>query len=108
MVPGDAKHTALLAQMAEYDKMMENPAQYEARNPDKTWEEYVELHESFYLLEPLEEMWGRWVMFKCSCPGFFGAACCGHSSLLALLYDSSLEFPSECSSRQLPGRAGKT
>ena len=72
----------------------------------KTWEEYVELHESFYLLEPLEEMWGRWVLFKCSCPGYFGGACCGHSSLLALLYDPSLKFPRELSSKQLPGRAG--
>ena len=52
MVPGDATHKALLARMAEYDAMMDNPAVYEASNPAKTWEEYVELHESFYLLEP--------------------------------------------------------
>ena len=29
---------------------------------------------SCYLLEPLEERWGRWVTWKCTCPSFFSGA----------------------------------
>jgi hypothetical protein len=46
------------------------------------------------------------VLFKCTCEDFFGAGCCAHSTLLALLFDASLGFPSDCS-RQLPGRPGR-
>jgi hypothetical protein len=71
-----------------------------------TLEGIVEQHEPFYLLEPWEERWGRWVLFKCTCEDFFGAGCCGHSTLLALLFDASLGFqviaPPD-SSRDVPG-----
>jgi hypothetical protein len=69
----------------------------------------VQLHESFYLLKPLEERWGRWVLFKCTCPDFFGGGCCANSTLMGLPYDASLQFPSKYSSKQLQGRgAGKS
>ena len=103
MMPDDDQHTKdVLVFMAKYYNMMDNPTMYEEYNPDLTLEDIVELHESFYLLEPLEERWGRWGLFKCTCENFFGAGCCAHSTLLALLYDTTLSFPSEYSSRQLP------
>ena len=60
------------------------------------------LHESFYLLEQLEERWGKWASWKCMCEGFFCNGICGHSTLMALLYDSTLEFPVQWSTQQLP------
>ena len=33
---------------------------------------------------------------------------CTHSTLLALLYDGTLQMPDDCSSRQLQGRAGRS
>ena len=70
-------------------------------------EQMIELYESFYLLQPLPERWGRFVNFKCNCADFFSGACCGHSTLMAMLYDSTLRFPPEWSTQQLPSR-GKT
>ena len=67
-------------------------------------EEMIALHESFYLLQPLAERWGKFVNFKCMCPDFFSGGCCGHSTLMALLYDSSLRFPAEWSNQQLPSK----
>jgi hypothetical protein len=93
--------------MAVFDFMMDNPAQYEDANPDVTLEDIVQLHAFFYLLEAFEERWRRWVMFKCTCSDFFFGGCFAHSTLMALLYDSSLHFPSKYSSKQLPGRVGK-
>jgi hypothetical protein len=40
---------------SRFDFMMDNPAQYEDANPDVTLEDIVQLYESFYLLEPMEE-----------------------------------------------------
>jgi hypothetical protein len=42
----------------------------------------------------------QWMLFKCICVGFFGAGICAHrdSMLMSLLYDESLQFPSEFSS----------
>ncbi len=37
--------------------MLYNPAVFEANAPDMDAEAYLELHKSFYLLEPLEEKW---------------------------------------------------
>ncbi len=52
----------------------------------------------------MEERWGKWVSLKCMCEpeSFFSNGICGHSMLMALLYDSSLEFPTEWSTQQLP------
>ena len=36
------------------------------------------------------------------CESFFSNAICGHSALMSLLNDSTLEFPSEWSTQQLP------
>jgi hypothetical protein len=35
------------------------------------------------------------------CEGYFSNGLCGHSTLMALLYDSTLEFPGEWSTQQL-------
>ena len=88
--------------LARFDAMLSNPAVFEANAPDMDAEEYIALHESFYLLEPLDERWGKWVSWKCMCESFFSNGICGHSTLMALLYDSTLEFPSEWSTQQLP------
>ncbi len=42
--------------------MMDNPAQFENDEPDLSAEDIVDLHETFYLMEPLEEWRGRWVL----------------------------------------------
>ena len=39
------------------------------------------------------------------CESFFANGICGHSSLMALLYDSSLEFPAAYSKQVLPSNA---
>ncbi len=88
--------------VAKFDDMLANPAIFSAISPDWDAEDYIGLHKSFYLLEPMEERWGKWVSWKCICESFFSNSICGHSTLMALLYDSSLEFPTECSTQQLP------
>ena len=93
--------------VARFDEMLQNPALFDANAPDMDAEAYIELHESCYLLEPLEERWGKWVTWKCMCEGFFRNGICGHSTLMALLYDATLEFPGEWSTQQLPGSANK-
>ena len=91
-----------------YRQLMQNPAAVEAANPSWTVEKYLDLHDGFHLIEMLEERWGRWVICKCTCPDFFGAGCCRHSNLMALLFDSTLEVPSAWSSKQLPHRPGRS
>ena len=93
--------------VARFDEMLLNPADFEANAPDMDAEAYIELHESCYLLEPLEERWGKWVTWKCMCESFFRNGICGHSTLMALMYDKTLEFPGEWSTQQLPGSAKK-
>ena len=88
--------------VARFDAVLSNPAMFEANSPDMDAEDYIALQESCYLLEPMEERWGKWVSWKCMCESFFGNGICGHSTLTALLYDSALEFPSEWSTQQLP------
>ena len=85
--------------------MLECPAVFEALVPDWDAEDFIALHESFYLLEPLEERWGKWVSWKCMCESFFANGICGHSTLMALLYDSTLEFPAEYSKQSFPSNA---
>jgi hypothetical protein len=92
----------------KFDAMLANPAMFAASSPDWEPEDYIGLHESFYLLEPMEERWGKWVSWKCMCESFFSNGICGHSTLMALLYDSSLEAPSEWSTQQLPSNSKST
>jgi hypothetical protein len=70
-----------------YEDMMSNPAEFEANNPDMCCEEMVELlvYESFHLLEPLGEKWGRWVTWKCImiCEDFMSGGICSHSTMMA-------------------------
>ena len=73
--------------MLHFCELMENPAEFKARFPAVTLEHLLFLHESFVLIEPLSEKWGRWVISKCGCQGFFAGGICGHSLLLAMLYD---------------------
>ena len=70
-------------------------------------EAYIELHKLCYLLDPLEEWWGKWVTWKCMCESFFRNGICGHSTLMALMYDKTLEFPGEWSTQQLPDSGKK-
>ena len=91
--------------LARFDDMLSNPVLFEANAPGMDAEDYIALHESFYLIEPMEERWGRWVSWKCMCEGFMGNGICGHSTLMALLYDSTLQFPCEWSTQQLPSNA---
>jgi hypothetical protein len=91
--------------LAKFDSMLKCPAVFEALVPEWDAEDYIRLHESFYLMEPLEERWGKWVSWKCMCESFFANGICGHSSLMALLYDSTLEFPAAYSIQVLPSNA---
>jgi hypothetical protein len=69
---------------------------------DMDADDIMTLHECFYLLEQLEERWGKWGLWKCMRPDFFDSGICGQSTLMSLLYDSSLQFPSKWSTQQLP------
>ena len=91
--------------VTKFNDMLDNPAMFSEINPYWDAEDYIGLHESFYLLEPMEEKWGKWVSWKCMCESFFSNGICGHSLLMTLLYDSSLEFPTQWSSQQLPSNA---
>ena len=91
--------------MVKFDSMLKCPAVFEALVPDWDAEDLIALHESFYLLKPLEERWGKWVSWKCMCEGFFANGIGGHNSLMALLYDSTLEFPAAYSKQVLPSNA---
>ncbi len=42
-----------------FEDMMSNPIQFESDDPEMTIDELIDLYESFYLLEPVEEKWGR-------------------------------------------------
>jgi hypothetical protein len=57
--------------LAKFDSMLKNPVVFEALVPDMDAEDYIELHESFFFMEPLDERWGKWVSWKCMCEGFF-------------------------------------
>jgi hypothetical protein len=81
--------------------MLANPIQFESDHPDMTIDEMVELYESFFFVEPIEEKWGRSGSWKCMCDSSMSAALCGHSLLFALLYDKALEFPPKHSSKKL-------
>ncbi len=54
---------------------------------------------------PTDERWGKWVTWKYMCEGFFAYGICSQSSLMALLYDSSLNFPAVHSKQTLPSNA---
>jgi hypothetical protein len=95
---------AIRGKRHQYEDMLSNPAGFEANNPDMCCEEMVDLYESFHLLEPLEEKWGRWVTSKCICEDFMSAAICSHSTMLALLYDVTLKFPPRQSTKKLQAR----
>jgi hypothetical protein len=58
-------------------------------------------------MEPLEEKWGRWTIWKCICHGFISGALqvCAHS---LMMYDKFLTSPSACSSKKLWSRAKGT
>ena len=96
---------ALDEDLVKFDSMLKCPVVFEALVPDWDAEDYIRLHESFYIMEPLDERWGKWVSWKCMCEGFFANGICGHSTLMALLYDSTLEFPAEYSKQSLPSNA---
>ena len=87
-----------------FAEMMDNPAAFGATHPDVPWDEMVCLHDSFVLGEPNQQRWGRWGLWKCGCDGCFADGLCGHSLLLALLFDKTLKFPPEYSTKKLLSR----
>ncbi len=84
-----------------FEDMMSNPLQFESDHPAMTIDELIDLYESFYLLEPIEEKWGRWGSLRCMCKDFMSAALCRHSLLLAMLYDVILKFPAKHYTKKL-------
>ncbi len=48
---------ALQEELAKFDGMPSNPAEFESHTPDMDAEDYIAMHESFYPLEPMEERW---------------------------------------------------
>jgi hypothetical protein len=88
--------------------MMANPIQFESDHPEMPIDEVIDLYESFYLLENVEEKWGRWGSWKCMCEDFMSAALCRHSLLLAMLYDATLKFPAKHSTKKLELRGKLT
>ncbi len=41
-----------------FEDMLANPIQFETDHPDMSIEEMLDLYESFYTVEPIEEKWG--------------------------------------------------
>ncbi len=66
--------------LAKFDSMLKCPVVFDALVPDWDAEDYIGMHESFHLMEPLDEQWGKWVSWKCMCESFFANGICGHSS----------------------------
>ena len=99
---------AIIDQRNEFDEMVQHPIQYELDRPEKPFDEIVETYESFYMLEPIDIKWGRWGVTKCSCEDYMGGACCSHSTLMAMLYDDTLKFPSVESTKEIAKRAGNS
>ena len=64
----------------------------------------LRLHESFVLCEPNCQGWGIYGLWKCGCYGCFRDGLCEHGLLLALLFDKTIKFPPEYSTKKLAGR----
>ncbi len=104
----DELREVILPKRYLFEDMFSNPIQFETDHPEMTFEEMVDLYDSFYLVESIEEKWGRWGSWKCSmCGEYMSAAICGYSLLFAMLYDRTLEFPAKKSSKKLELR-GRT
>jgi hypothetical protein len=43
--------------LTKFESTLKNPVVFEALVPEMDSEDYIELHESFYLMEPLDERW---------------------------------------------------
>jgi hypothetical protein len=92
-----------------FAELMDNPDQFDMNHPNMTWDEILRLHGHFQvvLCQPNRQRWGRWGLWNCGCDEDFKDAICGpeHSTLLALLFDKTLMFPPEDSSKKLPTRS---
>jgi hypothetical protein len=62
---------AMREELDKFDAMLTNPAYFEDTYPNMDADDAMTLHGCFYLLEPLEEGWGKWGLWKCMCPDFF-------------------------------------
>ena len=80
--------------------MMDCPSAFETAYPDVPYDEYLRLHDSFVLCEPIPKRWGRWGVWKCGCDDAFAGALCGHGMLLSMVFDKTITFPQST----LPGR----
>ncbi len=63
-----------------FEDLLANPKEVETDNPDMTIEEIIELYESFYMLESIQEKWVGGDRGS-ACEAYISAALCGHSLL---------------------------
>ena len=63
----------LLEYLAKFDWKVSNPALFDFGKPDLPADDFMDLHDAFYPVKLLEEQWGRWVPWKCTCEEFFCA-----------------------------------
>jgi hypothetical protein len=66
-----------------FEDLLANPIQFEYNHQDMSIEDIIELFESFYMLKPIEEKWGRWGSWKCMREAYMSGALRGHSLLMA-------------------------
>ena len=86
--PRDAEFEPVIARMANFEDMMLNTAAYEQEHTEVEWEDYVELHESCNLLEPLEERGD----VEVHVPELL------QWCMLCSQHDGTLQMPDDCSS----------
>jgi hypothetical protein len=90
-----------------FNAMMESPAGFESAYPAVPYDELLRLHESFVLCEPIPKRWGRWGVWKCGCDDCFADGLCGHGMLLSMVFDKTITFPPQYSTRELAKRNSK-
>ena len=67
----------------------------------------LRLHDSFVLCEPIPKRWGRVEVWMCGCDDAFADALCGHGLLLSMVFDKTITFPPEYSTREIAKRNRK-
>jgi hypothetical protein len=103
----DELMTAAKKDIDMLNAMMESPAGFESAYPAVPYDEFLRLYESFVLCEPIPKRWGCWGMGKCGCDVCFADGLCRHGMRLSMVFDKTITFPPQYSTRKLAKRNSK-
>ena len=84
--------------------MMGCPSGFGTAYPDVPYDEMLRLHDSGLLCEPIPKRLGRWGVWKCGCNDAFADGLCGHGLLLSMVFDTTITFPPQYSTREIAKR----